>query len=245
MRHTATALVVLGLAAFLATTAFASPFWCEGFTYNNGNLTTVSSLWTTHSGSGADLTVVSGVLYGSMVTGTNDDNRLIPARGATDKTYSCFKVLIPTISGSPTGSVYFAHFRLGTNFKSKVFVTSSGSTFTFALAVGGNTITPPTGGVWPVALNYDQWYTVATLYDAATGTSKLWIDPFDEASPCITAVDAVGIGVLIDSYAFRQTSSNWQYHVDDLAVGPTFGDVCPIATPALSTSWGRLKSLYH
>jgi hypothetical protein len=249
MRTLLAAVVALGLVGILVSPALAAPFWSETFSYPDGGLTTVSSLtWTIHSGSGTDIQVVNGVAVGDMANAP-DVNRLFPSpRGATDQTYASFNVLIPSVTGTP-GTNYFAHFRIGNLFRSKTWVTASGSSFTFGLSAGGNTLAPPTGATWPVALNYGQWYTVVIRYDAAAGVSQLWVDPIDETSSHITATDSQSIGQLIESFAFRQSNTSpvlWQFQVDNVVVGATFNDVNPNPpTATLGTSWGRIKALYR
>jgi hypothetical protein len=202
----------------------------EPFAYPDGDLTVQSGFaWTTHSGSGTDIQVLEGVVIGDM-NNSRDDNRLFPTpRGATDRTYASFKVLIPSLTETP-GTNYFAHFRIGSGFPSKVWVTPSSSAFTLGVSVGGNSLVPPAGDIWPVSLQYDEWYTVATLYDAALGVSKLWVNPVQEESPSITATDAGWSGRLIESFALRQSNSApplWQFHIADLKVGGTFAGVVP------------------
>lgn len=242
MKKFATALLVLGVIAF-ASAASAAVLMTETFSYPDGGLVAVSGgNWATHSGSG-DITVVSGKAAGDMALGA-DDNRTFTAQGATAKTYACFLAMIPTPAAAPVTN-YFAHLKdTGTsNFAARVGVVASGATFTFAL--GATSFTTPTA--WPTALNYNQWYIVATSYDAATGTCEMWIDPANELSPKITVTGGT-TGFAISSFALRQSNTGgtaWKFSVDDIGVGTSFTDACQQATPTSQTTWGRIKQIYR
>jgi hypothetical protein len=242
MKKTAIALLVLGLTATASASALAA-LVTDDFTYPDGDITVVSGgNWVNHSGAGVDVKVVSNHAVGDMLQ-SPDVNRGFAARSATDKTFACFQVIIPAISGSPRTN-YFAHFKdATTGFTSRVYVVPSGSTFTFALGTGSTpTVT------WPADLAYDTAYIIAISYDAATGVAELWVDPADETSPKITTAPGV-MGLQLQGFALRQsntgTGTAWTYQVDDLSVGTTFDDACPGATPTKSTTWGRVKSLYR
>jgi uncharacterized protein (DUF2147 family) len=255
----ATLFAALALLVF-AVPAMATSFWSESFSYANGNLALAPSVsggnWANHSGStGIDIQVTSGVAVGSM-TNTPDDNRAFPAQSATARTYACFGVMIPQPASAPVLN-YFAHFKdSGTfNFGGRVYVAPSGNTFTFGLSVG-SCGTGCTVALWPSALNYGQWYTVAVMYDAAAGSAQMWVDPSSESSPSITSNTWSGTtnqaGFQLSAFALRQSSSgipsgtsNWGYNVDNIQVGTTFGDLCPSPTPANATTWGRLKAIYR
>lgn len=259
MRKTAITLLSLGLAAMtFASVATAGSLLTEPFSYPDGALTTASGgLWATHSGTGTDINVASGVAVGLM-TNAPDDNRLLSAaRSATDKTYACFKLRVPTQAQSGIIANYFAHFMVNsTTFRSKVFLTPVGSTFTVGLSVTANAAgsplappAPPLGATWPTALAFDTWYIVTISYDAAAGVSELWVNPASELSTKITATDGTATGGALTAFGLRQSSTSgaaYTYNVDDISVGPTFDDACSgFPTPALNSTWGRLKTLYR
>jgi hypothetical protein len=236
--------VAIALSALaLASPALATNFWTDSFTYSDGGLVAVSGgNWTNHSGTGTDIQVVSGEALVNMLNAP-DDNRAFPARSATDKTYACFRFMLPNPGGNPSLG-YFAHFKdAGTfNFVSRVYVAPFSGAFTLGLSVGSFTGTPP---LWPTALTYGQWYTVVTSYDAATGTAEMWIDPVNQASPKITHTDATKAGFLVQAYALREFSGNWIGHVDDLGVGTSFEDACFAPVPTKVSTWGQVKGIYR
>jgi hypothetical protein len=248
MRKALLALLLMGLAGVFVSSASAAPFWIEQFAYNDGNLTTVSGgLWVTHSGTPPlDIQVLSQIAYGNMAT-FPDDNRSFPARTTTDKTYASFHVKIPAVVGTPSTN-YFAHFMSSsTTFRAKTFVTPCSATFTFGIS---NTANAPPPAIWPTCLEYNTWYTVVIMHDAAALISKLWIDPASEASPSIQASDTV-TAVALNAFGLRQSNTVyptgttlWTWVVDDLIVGPTFADVIPNVAVESST-WGGVKALYQ
>lgn len=254
MRKTAISLLTLGLVAASFATATAGSLMSESFTYPDGGLVANSGgNWTTHSGTGTDIQLVGGAILGSSANSPDDNRLLSAARSATDKTYACFRVRIPTTASAITAANYFAHFMVNsTTFRSKVFIAPSGSTFTLGLTVTANAAgTPaviPAANMWGTALNFDTWYTVAISYDAATGTSEMWIDPASEASTKITVTEATASGGALTAFGFRQsavTGAAFTYNADDLSVGTTFADACGGATSSHSSSWGRIKTIYR
>jgi hypothetical protein len=255
MRIIVTALLALGLVATaLATTASAQTLLSESFTYPDGGLVPNGG-WATHSGTGTDIQVASGVAAGNMANGPDDNRLLSSARLATDKTYACFRVLIPTPT-LPLVCNYFAHFMVNsTTFRSKVFVTPSGSTFTFGLSVTANAAgaplappAPPLGATWGTALNYDQWYSVVISYNGVGGVSELWVDPVDETSTSISCTDAGAANGALTAFGLRESNTSscaYLWNVDNLGVGTTFLDACDPAVPTIKSTWGQLKSIYR
>ena len=258
MKKIVTTLLALCLAATtFAALANAGSLLTEPFSYSDGDLTLASAgLWATHSGTGTDIQVVSGIASGSM-TQAPDDNRLLSgAPTATDKTYACFLVRIPAPSVTLVCN-YFAHFMVNsTTFRSKVFVTPLGNSFTFGVSVTANAAgsppappASPLGATWATALNYDEWYTVVIDYDAATGVSDLWVNPSDESSTRITATDAGAASGTLTAFGLRQSSTSgaaFAWDVDNISVGTTFADACTgYPTPAARSTWGRIKSMYR
>ncbi len=234
----------------LAAPAFGAQLLNDSFSYPDGDVTVASGgLWVRHSG-GDGPYIVSGEMVLDLVNsggGLNDGdvNRAFAARTATDVTYVCFQATV-TGNAPSGGGTYIAHFRSSADFiyPGRIYLTSEPAltTFTFGIAAtSSGTVTVP----WPTALNFGQVYNLVCKYDAATGTSTLWIDPVSEASPSISSTNAVAIGDLIDEYAFRQSSGVDFVNVDNVTVGETFNDVCGGATPTTTTSWGRMKALYR
>ncbi len=259
MRKMVIALLVLGLTAIAVAPAGAVSLLTETFAYANGNLVPNGG-WATHSGSGTDIAVASGAALGNMANAP-DDNRTFTAQSATAKTYYCFNVMIPS-NTVPVLTNYFIHFKdTGTaNFYGRCYVMPSASKFTFGLSVGScnaSLVPPCFPTAWPGTLNFDQWYTVVVSYDAAAGSSELWVDPSSELDAKITHSTWSGstsqAGGLVSAIALRQPSSNsgftgstWMYDVDNLGVGTTFNDACTSApVPTNKSTWGRVKTLYR
>lgn len=245
MRKTAIALLALGLtAAVAASPAGAVSLMTETFTYPDGFLTVTSGgNWTAHSGVGAlPPQTISGQASITHGAGSREDvNRTFAAQTATSTTYACFQVTVPD-PGAAVTAVYFAHFKdTGTiNFAGRVFAVASGAGFTFGVSATSGTV----GATWPVMLNYGQQYTVAVSYDAAAGSSQLWVDPTSSGSPSISAAGGA-TGTVVSAFALRQAGGNTTQLIDNIQVGTSFDDTCPSPTPAHNTTWGRVKTLYR
>jgi hypothetical protein len=270
MRKIAIAFLALGLAAsFAVAPASATKFWTESFTYSDqalgaapvGSVNAVTG-WYTHSsggnlgGSPTDIQIISGVANASH-TNQPDDSRPFGAgysitTGASDKTYACFSLYVPTMTSMLTTYQYFAHFKdnltTGTTFTCKLYTAGIASDPThFNLAIN-NTVTAGPYQPWTSPLSFDTWYTIAMLYDGATGISKLWVNPADETSPSVSANDPVLTGRLLGAFGLREisNSSAGTYRVDDISVGTTFDETCKgLPTPTRNETWGRLKTLYR
>jgi hypothetical protein len=243
-------LAITALAA--ASPALAVNLLGEPFSYPDGGIVAVSGgNWANHSGTGTDITIVSGTAQGDMLNAP-DDNRTFAAQGVAAKTFACFKVTIPNPGAGTVSTNYFAHFKdTGTsNFMARVFVAPQGATFAFGITAGSST----TPTVWPTALNYGQSYYVVIDYDAAAGTSDLWVDPTVESDPKVSSsLPAGATGIAVSAFALRESSTQtpagslrWKFIVDDLGVGTTFSDACYSGpTPTKGSTWGRLKAIYR
>jgi hypothetical protein len=239
------ALLGLPLASLPASSAILLN---ESFSYGNGTLTTVSGgLWSAHSAAGNKAVQVSGgemVLVQSGGSGEDVNRALSIAQTANQKTYACFDLTVP-VTGPPvvTTGLYFAHFKAGaTAFRGRVFINApfGGGHYTLGISNSGNAPT-----LWTADLTYNTRYKIAVLYDPTTATSRLWVDPATEGSPSVSHTDA-GAAEAIDSFAGRQnTGGDSNQLVDNLVVGDTFADVCPAPTPAVTSTFGRIKSLYR
>ncbi len=264
MRKTTIALLALGLTAALVASASASVFYAETFSLPDqplGGATGVvnpATGWYTHSnvGGGAnDIQIISNMLVGNNANAP-DDSRPFGAgytitTGATDKSYSCMKLLIPgsgvALSTTPS---YFAHFKdnipTGTTFTGKIFIAGiTGNATQFTIGISNGPANTPVN--WATPLSVDTWYVIATRFDATTGVATLWVNPASETSLSVSGTDAGGTGRGLAAYGFRQNAAvSWMYKVDDLSVGTTFDETCGgQPTPASSSTWGRIKSIYR
>jgi hypothetical protein len=170
-------------------------------------------------------------------------------RLATDKTYACFQLNVPTTAGF-TGSAYFAHFKdTGTSlFRARTFVNAptAGGNYTLALSNDGAGAAPV---VWGSDLTFGVDYTVVISYDATTGGAELWVNPATEASTKISQGDGDGIGTPISMFALRQAAPATgavNQVIDNLGVGTTFAAACTSdPTPTRGSTWGQIKTLYR
>jgi hypothetical protein len=146
------------------------------------------------------------------------------------------------VTGDPTAAgTYFAHFmNTGTFFCARVFSANIDAT-TFKVGINSTSATPT---FWATPLVKGVYYTIAIKYDAATGVSTMWVDPQSEASTSIVGPNTT-VGTLVSGFALRQSAGTGVVYVDNIKVGDAFADLCPVATPTSSSTWGKLKALYR
>ena len=267
MRKMVITLIVLGLVA--ATAAFAGNLANDGFGYGNGNLVPnnpgapATGAWATFSGSTGDIQVVSNYATGVVNTSAfaNDDALPFTAQTLLVPTYYCADVYIPCFGSSAPLLSYFLGLKDAStsNFFAKLHVLSQGTTggFTFGISV---TSTSATVGLtpWTSTLSCDTWYRVVAKYDPVAKSATLWVNPTSEASPSVTDVNTGSTSQAISTVFLRQGGGStvpspgypgtaiWNWRVDNLGVGTTFGDACNEGvTSAKGSTWGNLKSLYR
>jgi len=255
------ALALLASAACFAT-AHATVLMADGFTYPNGNLAGNGG-WSTFSGTGTDIQVVSGRANGDH-NNAPDDQRLFAAQPVTGKTYACFDVIVPTPQPGKLKATYFAMLKDGgtSNFLSRTYIVPIGSNgFTFAIS---NSSTSATVGVTPwgtSTLLFDHRYNIVINYDPVNKSSTLWVDPVNELSTSVTDVNSGAAAVAISGIGIRQSNTpatlppspdfsgvtNAQYSMDNLGVGTTFDDACQQYHTVGSnhSTWGYVKSMYR
>lgn len=227
MRNTLllTAIVSLSLTATTSAQVVAR----DAFPYT-GALT--SNGWAAHSGAGNKVVMANGTHATlNQSTGSGEDVSLsFTPFGATDKIFASFRLRVP--SGNPVNPLatgnYFAHFKdATTSFRARTGVLAPAAAGDFGLGINADNSNLGAGVVWPQDLAFDTWYAVVISWDAATGTSELWLNPSCGNAPSITHTGTF-TGTLMSGFALRQASDYTGFqHVDDVIVGRSFGDVLP------------------
>jgi len=217
---------LLASIALLAGAASAQVVASDNFSYT-GLLT--ANGWTNHSGTGFFLTADGSVVELQHGSGSREDaNLAFPALGATDTVYGSFTMNVPSTNPvNPDGDgTYFVHFKdTGNTFRGRVGVLSPAALGDFQLAINADSSNIGAGVAWPSDLAFDTDYAVVFNWNAATGESKLWLNPYGAASPSISHTGAF-TGTIIEQFALRQSSDHTgSILVDDVVVGLTFADV--------------------
>ena len=257
MRKIITSLLALTLCAAFAGSASAVTLLSDGFSYANGNLVPNGG-WANYSGAITDLQVASGRVTG-FGPNANDDHKLFAVQPTTTKTYACFEVVIPAIAAAPK-PIYFAELKDAgaANLVSRVYVLPITGGWTFGIS---HSSTSATVGVTPWSastLSYDTRYFIVINYDPVAKSSKLWVNPVNEASTSVTNTNAAIAALAVSGFGWRQSNvastlpasppyvgtADWGFSVDNLGVGTTFDDACFQVTPAKSSTWGQLKVRY-
>jgi hypothetical protein len=257
MRKITTSLLALTLCAGITGSASAVTLVSDGFSYANGNLVPNGG-WANYSGAITDVQVTSGRAVG-FGPNANDDHKLFAVQPTTTKTYACFEVTIPAVVGAPK-PIYFAELKDGgaANLVSRVYVLPITGGWTFGIS---HSSTSTTVGVTPWSastLAYDTRYFIVINYDPVAKSSKLWVNPVNEASTSVTNTNAAVAALAVSGFGLRQSNvastlppspaytgtADWSFSVDNLGVGTTFDDACFQVTPTKNSTWGQVKVRY-
>lgn len=262
MRKIAITLVALGV--LMAAPAFAGTLLNEAFTYPNGNLVPNNG-WVTYSGSG-DIQVVSSAVNGQMGVSASgaDDHTPFTLRTTSEVTYACFDVMIPCATYPTTAPLagYFAGFNTTANttlMVARVYVLPITGGWTFGLSNASTNATYGATAWGTTTLNCDQWYHIVIKYDPTTGTSTMWVDPVNEASPSITNTNNSLAAVAVNTFFLRQGAAStfpspgwpgtglWKWLVDNVGVGPVWAEACYTGGPVAvePSTWTQTKALYR
>ena len=239
------------LAVSLATSAHAALLVHETFNHSDGVLLGKTptpgpgGAWTAYSNGGSQPIQVNGgmaVLTQAAGSGGREDlSSSFAPQSATSTTYAAFDFRLPSstnLTGEPLGlndssgdpldgqGLYFAHFMHGSssNFRGRTGIVQPSSGGDFGLAINANGQNLGTGATWPTDLSFDTTYRVVISYEAATGDSRLWLNPTDQSSPSILS-DSDSIGDLVQGFGLRQnTDYEGQQLIDNLCVAMTFNE---------------------
>lgn len=226
--------VLLGAMTF--SFAFGQVIISDIFDYS-GDLT--NNGWVLEGGKGNNSITSDGSLVtlqhgaGSKV----DVSRSFTPMGATDTTYMGFDVSISAadISGLDANGLSFGSFKDGGKARrGNVGILQPGSTGDFTFAVNAEKDKLGQGGVLGQDYSFDTWYRLVVSWNAATGESRLWVNPTDLSDPYVSHTGGA-TGVLIEKFVLRQRDDYSGIHsFDSLALGHTFGDVAaaPVPEPA-------------
>jgi hypothetical protein len=233
MKKTLLTLIALAGAASLAQ---ATPIVNEPFSYADGDLTAVSGgVWTNHSGSGA--ITVSGE-KAVLSQGLGEDVSAGLPGGPYTSTTALYAGFVVNFSTLPLGTGgYFWHYRdTGTsNFRARVFATTSGTTtpdtYRVGIANGGNT---PVVIPKDLPLNQDVKLVVRIVNG---NTCTLWINPTageDLSGDRADGTDTTS-AVNLHSVCLRQSTSSGNgmgvLTLDNLVIGTDFLDVQTVGGP--------------
>ena len=208
--------------------ASADIFVNETFSHADGNLVGRTptpgpgNAWAAHSGAGnKPIQVSSGEILLEQSAGSGEDaNSGFTAIGATDTIYARFDFRLPSgQTVDPDGSgLYFAHFG---GFRGRTGVLSAAGGGDFAFAINADNSDLGAGSSWASDLSFDTSYRTIISYNAATGESRLWLDPTSESSDFVSDFGATGTQV--SDFSFRQSNDyTGSQVIDNLVVASTF-----------------------
>jgi hypothetical protein len=248
-----TILFLTGLAA-LGTLARADVLLTETFSYENGNLITLSGgSWRNHSGN-IPLEVIGGqalINQGDAAGGREDLNRLLSTTYdvTADNSSAIYASFTVSFSAPPVGvGSYFFHLKstVANQFYGRVGATVEGAApGSFRLSLSNEAWSSAGTVEYPMDLSLNTTYMVGIKYDLATDQTTLWLNPTSEASASITATDvaAYAAGELIEAAALRQgtsatTGAPGTLTVDNIVVATTFAE--GVAVVPEPSTWALL-----
>jgi len=229
-------LALLLVAMSVATVSKAAIVLDEPFAYLDGALTNVSGgKWSIHSGT----TPINVVNQKAVISQTNNQDNNAQLIGAPYSSGNLYAIFIINFSTVPTGGgSYFAHFKDATTsgFRCRAYAVSTGAAagnYRVGIARSGGAAV-----IIPTDLLPNTDYTLVMRYDAATGASRLWINPQSEGavSDFADGTDA-WTATPITSFGLRQgttAGTSGTTTLDDLKVGTAFTDVVAGGNPALN-----------
>lgn len=188
--------------------------------------------WIGHSGPPDELFITNNRLPLSQQLG-GDASRPLIAEGsayAEEGGHVFFASFTANFSTLPAGAgTYFAHFKDTTNtFRARVIATTTGATAgKLRLGIASISSTAAPESVHPAEVELNADYLVVVRLNAATGESRLWVNPTVEATGYVDSAD-LHFPSAIESFAFRQSGPSpgmGVLTVDDLKVGTAFNDV--------------------
>lgn len=225
----------------LAATASAQVVATDNFSYV-GELT--SNGWAAHSGAGNRIIMSDGnVATLDFQSGSGEDVN-IPFAPFSDMatSYASFTLNVP--SGNPVNpdinGSYFAHLKDASfGFRARTGLLSPASTGDFGIGINADSSSIGNGAIWATDLSFDTNYQIVISYDAATGTSQLWVDPTSSASTSISHT-GTNINTVVEQFALRQSNDHTGFiTVDNIVVGGSFDDV---TIPNPVSTWIRADS---
>ena len=197
----------------------------EDFSYGDGALVG-NGAWVNHSGTPGDLAVSGGAVTVNSDGSTSEDAHTIFA-GSTGTVY--FGIDFTVSASAPaagTDTEYFAHFMAdGTfNFRGRLDIVAATGGGDFSVGIASDDSTAD--AIWATDLSYGTTYRAVVGYDQDTNIATLWIDAASMASTSIVGDDDGGPGDAIDSFALRQSNSDYDETiiVDNLTVATTFDE---------------------
>lgn len=226
------ALLVFAFTAYSANAVHADIVAADSFPTDGALVGQIPSpgpglAWASHSGAGnKPIMVTGGGVVLDQSTGSGEDvNTRFAAFGATDTIYARFDFSLASGLGAvnpDANGLYFAHFKDATfGFRGRTGVLSPAAAGDFVLGINADSSNLGAGAQWASDLSFDTVYRTVISYNAATGESRLWLDPTDVNSTNIGHTATAG--TLIESFAFRQSNDfTGSQLIDNLVVATNF-----------------------
>lgn len=247
MNRFALLLPVLVAALLVATPIDAAIVLEENFTHPDGPLVGQvptpgpGGAWAAHSDPGVGPVVNLGgealLSHGNIAL--EDVSSVFTAFGAADTMYAGFdfRFPVPQVAEPDATGLVFAHFLVDgggpASFRGQVGILAPTGGGDFTLAINADGADLGAGVSWGTDLFDGVTYRAVISWNAATGESRLWVDPVDMSSPNVSHLGG-STGSLIDAFALVQGTSagyNGRQAIDNLIIADSFDEALGVPEP--------------
>ena len=227
--------LVVSLLAFVAANASATTLFSDDFNYSNGSLANPSGvsggIWFTHSATATQTGQVDVASSQVNLTATEAEDVSATITGSPYAAGTLYYSLLVNFSILPAGTGgYFAHFGdTTTGFRARLFATTVGAAPGFyRLAI--NNGSTPISATFATDLSLGSSYQAVVRYDLTAVATTLWLNPFLESDPSVSASDVV-TGISVSRMALRQSTATGNgmgtLTADNVRVATSFVEVVP------------------
>jgi hypothetical protein len=226
----------------------------------SGSAGSTSNNWTTHSGSGGTIDILSGNLSYTGLAASNgykvylfsnanatsrDVNRAFTST-ATVLYYSALINIIDATQILSATSDYFMHFGATSGTTVSVFggrlgIKSVNSAANYRLSIQNTSSGTPTFTEFAQDLNFGTTYLIVVKYDRSTNptTASLWVNPSSlggsEPSGSVTNNSGTGSFAQFASICLRNNATTPKAEIDEIRIGAAWADVTPAGGPSAPT----------
>jgi hypothetical protein len=216
--------LVVSLLAFVAANASATTLFSDDFNYSNGSLAN-------HSATATQTGQVDVASSQVNLTATEAEDVSATITGSPYAAGTLYYSLLVNFSILPAGTGgYFAHFGdTTTGFRARLFATTVGAAPGFyRLAI--NNGSTPISATFATDLSLGSSYQAVVRYDLTAVATTLWVNPFLESDPSVSASDVV-TGISVSRMALRQSTATGNgmgtLTADNVRVATSFVEVVP------------------
>lgn len=209
------------------------------------------STWSSAGGSVTPIQVFGGeaIIFQTDGAGNGQDG-LAPftAQATTATTYARFDFRLPSVGNTVNQKVIDEGAGMvalrsdaasGLRARTGIVGPAAGGDFRLAISVDDFNLVG-NGVVWADDLDFDVTYRAVIAYNAADASSKLWLNPQNEASTSITDTSAAAALAIQNFYLRQADDYTGKQFIDNLVVATTFAEALnPASTGFLEADFNE------